>query len=154
MNIRNYKIEFSKIGFIAVVIPLIPNIFWALLPPVNNTMTGNSSQLPMVEVIGSICRILMLVLLVMIVNKEQNKQNGFFLRRIISFVAIICLLGYLISWVIYYFGTVTPLLLLGMAIMPTIYLICVGIYLRNYIAVVPAVIFAVIHIVTTAQNYL
>lgn len=151
MNIKNYKIGFSLTGLIAFIIPMIPNVFWAVLPPVSSSLPANDAAIPAIGVIGSICQSLMIAIQILLINKERKTTKS---KKWIAAIALICLLGYLLSWVVYYKVTITPLLLLGMAVLPSIYFICVGLYLDNYLSIIPAVTFAVIHITTTAENYL
>jgi len=151
MNVRKYKIGFSLIGLIAFTIPMIPNIFWALLPPVVENISDNKAAIPIVDIIQMMSQIIMIALLITLINKEHKSTPS---KKWIGGIALICLIGYFASWIIYYTFEITPLLLLGMAILPSIYFICVGLYLDNYPALIPAVVFASIHIVTTAQNYL
>ncbi len=41
-----------------------------------------------------------------------------------------------------------------MAVLPSAYFICVGLYLESYPSLIPATLFSMIHIGTTATNYL
>lgn len=151
MNFKNYKMGFSSIGIIAFILPMIPNIFWAVLPPVSSTLPANTAITPAIGIISCICQSLMVAIQIMLIKKERKASKS---KKWIAVLAIICLVGYLFSWVVYYTITITPLLLLGMAVLPSIYFVCVGLYLENYISLIPAVIFGIIHILTTAINYL
>lgn len=151
MNIKNYKIGFSFVGLIAFIIPMIPNIFWALLPPVATDLPANTAATPAIDILQAVSQYLMIAVLIMIINKERKSSIS---KKWIAGIAVTCLLGYLLSWVVYYTVAITPMLLVGMAVLPSIYFICVGLYLENYISLLPAIIFAASHITTTMQNYL
>lgn len=151
MILKNYKIGFSLTGLIAVLLPMIPNIFWAILPPVTTTLQANDAAIPAIGLLGSSCQFLMIAMLIMMINKERKASQQ---KKWIGGIAVICLIGYFLSWAVYFTAAITPMLLVGMAVLPSVYFIAVGLYLENYPALIPTAIFAAIHIVTTAQNYL
>ncbi len=93
----------------------------------------------------------MIALLILLVNTRRQAPTGSVLAAV---VAITCLIGYLLLWVLYFTASITPMLLLMMAILPSAYFIGVGLYLENYPSLIPAGLFALIHIATTATNYL
>lgn len=148
--VRTYKIGFSLVGFIAVLLPQIPNVVWAILPPVSSVLPENRSALPFVDVAGTASQIVMIALLILVINTRHHATTN---SRVPAAVAIACLIGYLGSWVLYFTQPISPILLLMMAILPSVYFICVGLYLKNFPSLLPAALFAVIHISTTAAVY-
>lgn len=147
---KTYKFGFSPVGFIAVLVPMIPNIFFALLP-VTSTLPANGSDLPFVDVAGTVSQSLMSALLILLFNKRRRPTTS---KRVLAAVAAVCLIGYLLLWVLYFTVSITPVLLLMMAVLPSSNFICVGLFLENYPSIIPASLFALIHIATTATNYL
>ena len=148
---RKYKFGFSLAGFIAVLLPQIPNVLWALLPAISSTLHSNGSASPFVEAAGTVSQSLMIALLILLVNKRHHPAKN---RRGIAAVGVACLIGYLLLWVWYFTAPITPMLLLTMAVLPSVYFLCVGLYLENYPSLIPASVFALIHIATTATSYL
>src|SRR5665647_883667 len=128
MTIKNYKIGFSLTGLMASLIPMIPNIFWAILPPVSTTLQANDAAIPAIGVISSVCQSLMIAMLIILINKERKASNR---KKWIGGIGVLCLTGYFLSWAVYFTGSITPMLLVGMAVLPSIYFICVGLYLEN-----------------------
>lgn len=149
--LKKYKFGFSPVGFIAVLLPMIPNVLWALLPPVASTLPANGSALPFVDAAGTVSQSLMIALLILLVNKRHRPTTS---KWVLAAVAAVCLIGYLLLWMLYFTAPITPILLLLMAVLPCSYFICVGLFLENYPSLIPASLFALIHIATTATNYL
>ena len=128
---KNYVFGFSLTGLILYVLQLFPNIIWMLIPPANNVLVKNSSLYP-------------------ILNKKGEKNSGIYIG-----LAIIFLAGYYISWIFYYQGVVSPwLLIIGLAAMPPLYFLFVGLWMKNYIVILPCIIFEIAHIAITCSNYL
>jgi glucose uptake protein GlcU len=148
---KKYRIGFSRLGFIASLLPLIPNVFWILLPPVSSTLRANDSGHPLIELVGTVSQSLMFAMLILIVNTRPRSMSN---TTVPGVVGLICLIGYQASWVSYFTAPITPAHLLMMAVLPSIYFISVGLYLKNYPSLIPAILFGLIHISTTAANYL
>ncbi len=147
---RKYRFGFSLVGFIAVLIPILANVPWALLPPVSSTLPANESPLPFMDVAGTVSQSLMIALLILLINTRRQPRAS---KTVLAAVGVACLVGYLLLWVWYFTAPITPPLLLMMAVLPSAYFICVALYLQNNPALVPAALFAIIHISTTAATY-
>lgn len=147
---RKYRFGFSLVGFVAALIPSLANIPWALLPPVSSTLPANDSPVPFVDVAGTVSQALMIALLILLINTRRQPRAS---KTVLAAVGVACLVGYLMLWVWYFNAPITPTLLLMMAVLPSAYFICVALYLQNYPALIPATLFALIHIATTATSY-
>jgi hypothetical protein len=89
-------------------------------------------------------------LLILLINKG-GKSN----RKLYIILAILFLTGYYAAWILYYKGMVSPwLLIIGLAAMPPLYFLFAGLWMRNYVVLIPCVIFGVTHIAITCSNYL
>lgn len=148
---KKYKLGFSLIGGIAFLLPMIPSLAWMFLPPVASTLPANDSALPFVDVAGTVCQSLMIAMLILVVNTRRQSTTS---KKVFAGVAVACLTGYLVLWGSYYTSPITPMLLVMMAVLPSAYFICVGLYLEHYPSLIPATLFSMIHIGTTATNYL
>lgn len=147
---RNYIFGFSLIGFILYILQLFPNIIWMLIPPTNNVLMGNSSIYPILNIIEQVFGIMTVALLILLINKG-GKSN----RKLYIILAILFLAGYYAAWILYYKGMVSPwLLIIGLAAMPPLYFLFVGLWMRNYVVLIPCVVFGVTHIAITCSNYL
>lgn len=147
---KKYTFGFSRVGFIAFLLPMIPNVVWALLPPVSSTLQANDSAPPFIEVIGTVCQSLLIALLILLVNTRRQSSTS---KNFLAAAGVACLIGYLVLWGVYFTAPITPMLLLMMAVLPSAYFICVGLYLENHPSLVPATLFALIHIASTATSY-
>jgi hypothetical protein len=69
-------------------------------------------------------------------------------------LAAFCLVGYYAAWICYYSGVADPWIFVSMAVLPSIYFILVELMLKNYIALIPSMIFGITHITITCINYI
>lgn len=147
---KNYVFGFSLIGLIFYALQLLPNIIWLLAPPANNVLTKNSSAYPILNIIEQVYGIMTVALLILLINKDVGRNSNLYIG-----LAILFLVGYYIAWIFYYKGVVSPwLLIIGIAAMPPLYFLFVGLWVKNYVVLLPCVIFGVIHITITCSNYL
>jgi hypothetical protein len=148
--VKNYIFGFSLTGFILYALQLFPNIIWMLAPPTNNVLLKNSSVYPILNIIEQVFGIMTVALLILLINKG-GKSN----RKLYIILAILFLTGYYAAWILYYKGMVSPwLLIIGLAAMPPLYFLFAGLWMRNYVVLIPCVIFGVTHIAITCSNYL
>ncbi|MDX2358820.1 hypothetical protein [Dietzia sp. PP-33] len=148
---KAFRLGFSPLGFVAVLLPMIPNALWVLLPPVSSPLTANTPFPPWVQLIGLVCQSLMIALLILVINTRRQPTPG---TVVVGLIGALALVGYLVLWVLYFLTPITPTILVMMAILPSVYFLCVGLYLQNYPSLVPAILFATIHISDTAMSYL
>jgi hypothetical protein len=86
--------------------------------------------------------------LILLVNKNGEKSSIFFLG-----LAALCLALYYLAWIFYHQGVVAPWLLVGgLAAMPPVYFIFLGLWLKNYPLLISSVIFGITHIAITYAN--
>lgn len=147
---NRYVFGFSLIGLILYALQLLPNIFWLLTPPANNVLAENSSAYQVFNIIEQVFGIMTVALLILLINKDGGRSSSLYVGLAILFLA-----GYYSAWIFYYQGVVSPwLLIIGIAAMPPLYFFFVGLWLENYIALIPCAIFGVTHIAVTCTNYL
>lgn len=147
---KNYVLGFSLKGLILYALQLLPNIIWMLAPPVNNVLMENSSVYPILNIIEHIFGIMTVALLILLINKNGMRNSNLYIG-----LAILFLVGYYIAWIFYYKGVVSPwLLIIGIAAMPPLYFLLAGLWMKNYVVLIPCVIFGVTHITITCTNYL
>ena len=149
---KNYRIGFSLKGFIGSLLVMLPNVIWAIMPPVNDVLAKNSVEIPALDLIMNFCRVALIAFLIVVVNNaevEGKKVKG------ILFLAVCCLIAYYASWVMFYAGVTNPwLFILGLAAAPSLYFILLALWLQNNPALVPGTVFAVLHITVTAKGFL
>ena len=90
--IKKYKIGFDIWGLIIFII--IPNFIWFAVPVPNDILRGESIT-KTVDVIASICQVLMVMSLCIFINQERKKIS---ITRFIITTIICCVLyfGYFI----------------------------------------------------------
>jgi hypothetical protein len=149
--VKDYGIGFSLKGLVAFMLVMVPNIIWMIVPPPNNPIAGNNAPSPLLESVLVISQATMIALLIMLIPRGKRAGQG---TNIFTGLASICLAGYYGSWIAYYAGIAHPWILVGMAALPSVYFIAVGLWLQNYVSLVPSVVFAITHTAITCFNFL
>ena len=111
--IKKYKIGFDIWGLIIFIVIMIPNFIWFAVPAPNDILRGESIT-KTVDVIASICQVLMVMSLCIFINQERKKIS--ITRFIIT--TIICCVLYFLCWVFYDVGVSNAIALLGLTIFP------------------------------------
>ena len=148
---NTYRIGFSIKGFVAFILVMIPNLIWMIAPPSNNPISINSVIYPLFDIIVVISQAIMITLLIILIPRKNRSCKRI---KIYFKLAIFCLLVYYIMWIMYYTAMISPWILVGMAMFPSIYFIFIELWLCNYIAIIPSLIFGIMHIAITFSNYI
>ena len=149
---KKYKAGFSLEGLLGSLLVILPNIIWAIVPPANDVLSENSVEIPALDLIMNVCRIALITLLIVVVNKTEGESRG---ERRFLVPAALSLLAYYVSWVMFYAGVTNPwLFILGLATAPSLFFILLALGLSNKPALVPGAVFAVLHIAVTAIGFL
>ncbi|WNS44751.1 hypothetical protein [Paenibacillus sp. MMS20-IR301] len=147
---RSYRIQFSLSGLLLYALQLLPNLLWMLVPPANDVLTGNSSAYPLLNITEGSFGVLTVILMVILIRKGEGKNSRVFIRLAGLFLAV-----YYLAWVLYYNGIVAPwLLILGIALMPPLYFFFTGLWMKNYVLLIPCAVFGITHILITGMNFL
>lgn len=70
--IKEYRIGFNIWGVVLFIVIMIPNFVWFVVPAPNDILRTESST-EVLDVITSICQVIMIVLLCMIINKRSER---------------------------------------------------------------------------------
>lgn len=111
--IKKYKIGFDIWGLITFIIIMIPNFIWFAVPAPNDILRVESIT-KTVDVIASICQVLMVLSLCIFINQDRKKIS---ITRFIM-TTIICCLLYFLCWIFYYVGVTNAIVILGLIIFP------------------------------------
>ena len=147
--IKKYKIGFDIWGLITFIIIMIPNFIWFAAPAPNDILRGESIT-KTVDVIASICQVLMVMSLCIFINQDRKKLS--ITRFIIA--TIICCVLYFLCWVFYYVGVTNAIVILGLTIFPCLTFLFFAVDRKNMLAVIPISIFMVCHLIYGIVNYI
>ena len=147
---KKFCIRFSVFGLLVAVLQLLPNIIWALKPPVMNVLAGNASSIPFVEYGEHILGVLIVVLLVLLVNRKQQSGIPRTHWTVIGFAAIVL---YWLCWMLYFDGVQVYAVIYAMVILPPVAFFCVGLAKSVWPIPVASVFFLVFHLLTVLENF-
>jgi hypothetical protein len=140
---------FSRVGLLVVILQQIPGIVWAIHPPEVDPFAHNSGTL-LVEILEKTFGIATILLLVVVVARAPV-PTGFRAAFLIGAFAILA--AYYCLYVLYFLGFTSLLILLGMAALPPLCFLVVGLAQGNYPAAVTSVAFGVVHVGLTYENF-
>ena len=144
-------IAFWLVGLLLDALQLLPNILWLVTPPANDVLRHNRSPHAVLNLVGQVFGIATVALLIIVVSRAGTQGRN---RSLLRVCAAVFLAGYYAAWVAYYRGNVSPrLLVLGIAAMPPLYYFFVASWMKDYLALVPCVVFGIAHIAITWSNY-
>ena len=92
----------------------------------------------------------MVMSLCIFIHQDRKKIS---ITRFIMTTVICCLL-YFLCWILYYFGVTNAVFILGLTIFPCLAFLFFAIDRKNMIAVIPASIFMVCHLIYGMVNYI
>lgn len=141
-----YHFGFSLKGLIIFLLPMIPNLFFFLLP--SSAASSSVSNTKILDFLEHGSQGIFIFLLIFFVSNKISQLNS---RYIIAMGIMLGL--YYLLWIVYFTGHVTLLIQLGLAVLPVFYFIFGELWLHNPIAVIPTLIFGIYHVIITLSNY-
>lgn len=147
--LKNYKFSFNADGLLLFLIVMIPNFIWFAIPAPNDVLRLNSIT-ETIDMIASVCQVLMMTALCVIRNKESKKVcvTPFII------VAAGCCLLYFISWIVYYAGIINAIVILGLTVLPCLAFLFFSIDRKNGVAIVPILVFMICHLIYGVVNFI
>lgn len=143
----NYSFGFSWKGFLIVLLPMIPNIFYFMFPNAISSGKMESSHL-ILDIIEHGSQLIYIALLIfMITNRYVYIQSNYVIGMAIF------LLSYYALWILLFAGNKNLIILICMAIFPVVYFILAEIWLYNFPAIVPTAIFGIVHVIITYIDF-
>lgn len=149
MLLKKYRFGFDVWALVLFFIIMMPNFIWFAVPAPNDILRGESIT-KTVDEIASICQVLMVMSLCIFIRQDRKKIS---ITRFIMTTVICCLL-YFLCWILYYFGVTNAVFILGLTIFPCLAFLFFAIDRKNMIAVIPASIFMVCHLIYGMVNYI
>ena len=142
-----YSFGFSWKGLLLIMLLMIPNALFALLPNLIPRSQSVKDHLPLDIIEHGTRAIYIALFIVLRPQREVIIKKGY----IISLIML--LLGYYSLWLGLLAGNHSFIVLLGMAIVPVIYLIIAELWLNIYPAILSTVIFGIIHVIITYIDF-
>jgi hypothetical protein len=147
---KDLRIGFSLYGLLIVALQSLPNIVWALFPPAVDSLEGNASSVPFVEYGEHILGVSIVILLVLLVRRGQEKTLPKNKAAIAAYIAIGL---YWLCWVLY-FCAIQPLpVIYAMVVLPPIAFFCAGLAEKVYPVSVASAAFVVFHLLVAFENF-
>ena len=148
---KNLRIRFSAYGALIVALQALPNVLWALFPPVPNRLAGNVSSIPFIEYGEHLLGVAIVILLLFLVNKTvPNKIYRRSAPAIVSYAAIAL---YWLCWVLYFAGVQTNAVLYPMVLLPPVAFFCAGLAEKVLPVSAASAVFLVFHLAVALENY-
>ena len=142
-----YSFGFSWKGLLTFLLIMIPNLFYFLLPNQNAPGSGINDHL-ILEIIERASQAIFICLLLFLISKRSSPMVSPY-----TICMAVLLLSYDALWIFYFAGGTSFIALLGMAVLPVVYFVLAEIWLHNLPAVVPTVIFGIVHIMITYMDF-
>ncbi len=146
---KNYKLGFDVWGLLLFLIIMLPNFIWFAVPAPNDILRADSVT-EAIDIIASICQVLMVAVLCVIINKDNKKIS--ISPLIIATIA--CCLLYFTSWIFYYIGITNAVVILGLTVPPCLAFLFFALDRKNMLAVIPISIFTVCHLIYGTVNFI
>jgi len=149
MKIKHYQFHFNSSAVVLFALIMLPNLIWFFVPSQNDILR-NESHTQVLDVFVTVFQIIMLAALCGIRNRNADKIKA---SRFIILSGVFGLLYYG-CWILYYSGIVHGTVLLSLGIFPCCSFLCYGIDRKNMIALVPIVVFTVLHASSIIINFI
>lgn len=141
-----YYFGFSWKSLIVFLLPMIPNIFYFFIPTSDASKNGNNHLF--LDILEHGSQAIFIFLLIFVISKQGSE-----LISLYTIGMSIMLVIYYVLWISYFTGNISLASLLGMAVLPVIYFVLAEIWLHNYLAIVPTLLFGLVHIIITCMDY-
>lgn len=145
---QKYRLHFNIFGLILFLLIMIPNFYWFSVPAPNDILREESVT-KILDTIATVSQVLMAIALCIFINKDSKRIR---ITPLIIASAVSCLLYY-IAWIFYYHGIANTVVILALCIFPCLAFLFFAVDRKNFIAVIPIVIFSVCHLFYGLINF-
>ncbi len=142
----DYTFNFSWKGLLIFALAMLPNLYYFKTQKKEAQIPDSINRL--LDVLEHSTQIIFIFLLIFIVNKKDSSFHNPVVILIVTF-----LLMYYGLWIFYIMNIKHIIMIEGLAIVPVLYFLASEYWLHNYIAMIPTLIFGVIHSIITYKNY-
>jgi len=149
MKNKSFKFGFNLSAVVVFALIMLPNIIWFFVPAQNDILRSESST-QVLDVFVTVFQVIMLAVLCLIKNVNARKiKISLFIILSVAFGLL-----YYVCWILYYCGVVHKIVLPGLCIFPCCSFLFYAIDRKNYIALIPISVFAVLHLISTILNFM
>ncbi len=147
--IKRYKIGFDLWGLVLFIIIMIPNFIWFAIPAPNDILRAESVT-EKIDIIASVCQVLMVIALCIFINQERK------VLRInpLMIATVFCCILYFVGWIFYYNAVANSIIVLLLTVPPCLAFLLFAINRKNMIAVIPISIFTICHLIYGIVNFI
>ncbi|MDR1209317.1 MAG: hypothetical protein LBK41_03230 [Clostridiales bacterium] len=142
---RKLRLGFSPYGLLIVSLQALPNIVWALWPPIPDALNGNASSVPFVEYGEHVLGVAIVVMLLFLVGERARggwAAGGF------AGIAL-----YWLCWALYYAGIQPNPVIYAMVILPPAAFFCAGMAERVWPVAAASALFLAFHLTVALENF-
>lgn len=137
------NIKFNIYGVLLFILTMIPNFIWFMIKAPNDILRIESIT-PTIDLIASVFQVIMVICLCF--SKDKNNKIG-----ISSFINLIL---YFVCWILYYLGIVNSIVIIGLCLLPCLSLLIYEIKIKNWVAIIPTVVFTILHLLYGIINFI
>ena len=148
--LKNLHIRFSVFGCMIAALQLLPNLIWALFPPVVNRLQGNASSVLFLEYGEHILGTAIVILLLFLVNSTVPNKIHCNVPAILAYSGIAL---YWLCWVLYFCGIQPNAVIYAMVILPPAAFFCAGLAEKVYPISAVSALFLVFHLLVALENF-
>lgn len=146
---KNYRLSFDPWCLLLFLLIMVPNLIWFIIPAPNDLLRISST----VKLIDTIATVFQIIMLLSLCFFKNTKAKSFRLSLLLGLTIISCLL-YFICWVLYYNSRINSVIILGLAILPCLSFFLFAIDRKNWLALIPILIFTICHIASSLINFI
>lgn len=146
---KGYRLGFEAWGFVLFAFIMIPNLISFAFPAAYDVL-GRESLTPFLDRVASVFQAVFLVLLCGVKNTGAAPlrfQSAWVLR------CAACVIVDFAFWLVYYLGLAHSAVLLALCLFPCAAFLCLEADRRNYPAMLPTVLFTVLHLIHGVANF-
>ncbi len=137
------NIRFNTYGLLLFILIMIPNFIWFMIKAPNDILRAESIT-PTMDLIASVFQVIMVICLCF--SKYKNNKIGIF--------SIISLSLYFWCWVLYYLSMVNSIVIIGLCLLPCLSFLFYEIKIKNLIAIIPTMVFTILHLLYGVINFI
>jgi hypothetical protein len=143
----DYYFGFSWKGLIVFLLPMIPNLFYFLIPA-SDAAGNNANSHLFLDILEHGSQALFIFLLIFVLSKQTSEILSPY-----SIGMVIMLICYYVLWIFCFTGNANLVILLGMAVLPLVYFGLAELWLHNYLAIIPTALFGILHVIITYMDF-